>query len=248
MCFFYVKQACQKKLHGKPLKDQKEMLKDITGLHSSASFDEHNSLYHRVFAKWYINYNEFAYYFEQQWNTGTDFTNWKVFSCEPGVCTTNNALESFNAMFKHSYTNHIRHTLPALLDIIMDALLVDLSREVMHGHTVFHTKHTPGWLSFANANSITADNYVILVQCLMVKLTKKESNSTYHEDVDSSTCTCKYFHNKGYCKHLVFSFQRLNWDSNTVTIWCTFKYKGNTKRTKIMRGRTRDAGPAVQVM
>jgi len=82
------------------MKDQKEMMKDITELHSCASFDEYNTLYRRVFAKWCIDYNEFAYYFEQQWNTGTDFTNWKVFSCEPGVCTTNNALESFNAMFK----------------------------------------------------------------------------------------------------------------------------------------------------
>jgi hypothetical protein len=40
MCFFHIKQACQKQLHGKPMKDQKEMLKDITELHSSASFDE----------------------------------------------------------------------------------------------------------------------------------------------------------------------------------------------------------------
>ena len=69
--------------------------------------------------------------------------------------------------------NHGHHTLLALLDIIMEALIVDLSREVMHGHKVFHTKHKPDWLSFANANSITADNYVILVQCLMVKLTRR---------------------------------------------------------------------------
>jgi len=113
---------------------------------------------------------------------------------------------------------------------------------------VFHTKRTPDWLSFANANSTTTDNYVILVQCSMVKLTKKDSNSIYHVDVDSSTCTCKYFHNKGYCKHLVLSFQRLNRDSNTVTIQRTFKYTGNTKRTKKMRGRTRDAGHVLQVM
>jgi transposase-like protein len=157
MCFFHVKQACQKQLHGKPMKDQKEMLKDITELHLCASFEEYNTLYHRVFAKWCVDYNEFAYYFEQQWNTGTDFTNWKVFSCKPGVCTTNNALESFNAMFKHSYTNHSRHTLPALLDIIMEALIVDLSREIMHGHKVFHNKHKPDRLSFGNANTITTD-------------------------------------------------------------------------------------------
>jgi hypothetical protein len=28
----------------------------------------------------------------------------------------------------------------------------------------------------------------------------------------------------------------------------TFKYNGNTKRTKKMRGRMRDAGPALQVI
>jgi hypothetical protein len=208
------------------------MLKDITELHLCASFDEYNSLYRQVFAKWRIGYNKLANYFEQKWNTGTDFTNWKVFSFKPGVCTTNNVLESFNAMFKCSYTNHSPHTLPALLDIIMEALILELSREAMHGHKVFHTKCASDWLSFANANSITTDNYVILVKCSMVKLTKKESNSTYHVDVDSSTCSCKYYHNKGYCKHLVFSFQRLNWDSNTVTIRRTFKYKGKTKCTK----------------
>jgi hypothetical protein len=49
----------------------------------------------------------------------------------------------------------------------MEALIVDLSREVMHGHKVFQTKRTPDWLSFANANSITTDNYVILVQRLI---------------------------------------------------------------------------------
>jgi hypothetical protein len=96
--------------------------------------------------------------------------------CSPAnlVC----AQPIMHAMFKCSYMNHSHHTLPALLDIIMEAFIVDLSREVMHGHKVFHTERTPDWLSFANANSITTDNYVILVQSLMVKLTKKESNST----------------------------------------------------------------------
>ena len=35
-------------------------MKDITELHLCASFDEYNSLYRRVFAKWCIDYNEFA--------------------------------------------------------------------------------------------------------------------------------------------------------------------------------------------
>ena len=67
-------------------------------------------------------------------------------------------MESFNAMFKCSYTNHSRHALPALLDIIMQALIVDLSREVMHGRKIFHNKRTPDRLSFTNANSITTAN------------------------------------------------------------------------------------------
>ena len=91
----------------------------------------------------------------------------------------------------------------------MQALIVDLSREAMHGRKIFHNKCTPDRLSFTNANSITTDNYVILVQRSMVILTKKESNSRYHVDIDKSSCTCKYFHNKGYCKHLLFPSKEL---------------------------------------
>jgi hypothetical protein len=144
--------------------------------------------------------------------------NWKVFSCEPGVCKTNNALESFNAMFKCSYTNHSCHTLPALLDIIMEALIVDLSREVMHGHKVFHTKHTPDWLSFANANSITADNYVILVQCLMVKLTRRSPTVHIMWMLTVGLAPVNTFITKGTASIWYFIIQRLNQDSNTETI------------------------------
>jgi hypothetical protein len=113
MCYFHVKQACQVKLKGKPMKEQKDILHDIDELHSTTS--------------------------QTQWNSGSAFNKWKVFCYPPGVANTNNSLESFNA--KRSYTNHTRHTMSALYDIIHDRLLVDLSREVIHGHKVFQLKH-----------------------------------------------------------------------------------------------------------
>jgi len=102
------------KLKGKPMKEQKDILHDIDELHSTTS--------------------------QTQWNSGSAFNKWKVFCYPPGVANTNNSLESFNA--KRSYTNHTRHTMSALYDIIHDRLLVDLSREVIHGHKVFQLKHT----------------------------------------------------------------------------------------------------------
>jgi hypothetical protein len=114
MCYFHVKQACQVNLRGKPMKEQKDILHGIDKLHSTTSATEYNELYRLIFRKWFEQHSAFAYYFENQWNSGTAFNQWKVLCCSPGVATTNNSLESFNAMFKRSYTNHTRHTAPAL--------------------------------------------------------------------------------------------------------------------------------------
>ena len=136
MCYFHVKQACQVKLRGKPVKEQKEVLHELDELHCTTSLEEYNNLYRHTFRKWSEKCSDFAYYFEQQWNSGTSFNQWKVYCCPPDIATTNNALESFNAMFKRSYTNHTRHTLPALYDIIHDRLLVDLSRDIISARKV----------------------------------------------------------------------------------------------------------------
>jgi hypothetical protein len=122
------------------MKEQKDILHDIDELHLTTSLLEYNDLYRVTYRKWCEQCSAFAYYFEQQWNLGAAFNQWKVFCCPPGVATTNNALESFNAMFKRSYTNHTRHTMAALDDIIHDKLYVDLSREIIHGCKFFHVK------------------------------------------------------------------------------------------------------------
>jgi hypothetical protein len=155
-------------------------------------------------------------------------------------------LESFNAMYKRSYTNHTRHTMTALYDIIHDWLLVDLSREIIHGHKLFHITRKPDRATFIKANAICPDKYHVYCSGLYMQLTNQETKASYHIDVGNSTCTCKYYHNKGYCKHAVFSLHHCNIDSAIIEVKRTFCYKGNTQRTKRMRGRTADAVPALQ--
>ena len=228
------------------MKEQKEVLHELDELHCTTSLEEYNNLYRHTFRKWSEKCSDFAYYFEQQWNSGTSFNQWKVYCCPPGIATTNNALESFNTMFKRSYTNHTRHTLPALYDIIHDRLLVDLSRDIISARKVFHMKRIPERIAYVNANAINRDSYLIESYGSSMRLVNKESHATYHVDANRSTCMCKYFHKKGYCKHLLFVFSELNRDSDVIALQRTFKYKGNTKRTKKMRGRTKDALPALQ--
>jgi ATP:corrinoid adenosyltransferase len=143
------------------MKEQKEILHDIDELHSSISPMEYNQLYAVTFRKWCNQCREFAYYFENQWNSGTAFNQWKIHCCPPGVATTNNSLESFNAIFKRTYTNHTRHTMAALYDIIYDQLLVDLSRELLHARKVFHLKRKPDRESVIKANTINQELYHI---------------------------------------------------------------------------------------
>jgi hypothetical protein len=134
----------------------------------------------------------------------------------------------------------------ALYDIIHDRLLVDLSREVMHGHKGFQTTRRPDRATFIKANSVCPDTYDIYHSGLRMELINKDTRASYQIDVGNSTCTCKHYHNKGYCKHVVFSLHHCNIDSSIIEVKRTFCYKGNTQRTKRMRGRTADAAPALQ--
>jgi hypothetical protein len=231
MCYFHVKQACQVKLRGKPMHEQKEILRNIDELHSTISPSEYNDLYRVTYRKWCDQCSAFAYYFEQQWNSVTAFHQWKVFCCPPGVATMNNSLESFNAMFKKSYTNHTRHTMTALYDIIHDRLLVDLSKEIIHGHKLFHITRKPDRAMFVKANAICSDKYR---SGMSMQLVNKQTRASYYINVGSSTCTCKYYYNKGYCKHIVFSLNHCNIDSAIIEVKQIFRYKGNTQRTKRM--------------
>jgi hypothetical protein len=59
-----------------------------------------------------------------------------------GVACINNSIESFNAVVKHSYTLGVRHTLPALYDIL-ERLVLDVSLDLISGRKEWVTKRLP---------------------------------------------------------------------------------------------------------
>jgi hypothetical protein len=59
-----------------------------------------------------------------------------------GVACTNNSIESFNAVVKLTYTLGVRHTLPALYDIL-ERLVLDVSLDLISGRKEWQTKRLP---------------------------------------------------------------------------------------------------------
>jgi hypothetical protein len=59
-----------------------------------------------------------------------------------GVACTNNSIESFNAVVKHTYTLGVWHTLPALYNIL-ERLLLDVSLDLIFGRKEWQTKRLP---------------------------------------------------------------------------------------------------------
>ena len=72
---------------------------------------------------------EFTQYFNNQWVLG-NFTSWKIFCSESGEASANNALESFNSIIKKSYTLNVRHTISAVVDILIERLVFDISMDI----------------------------------------------------------------------------------------------------------------------
>jgi hypothetical protein len=96
MCYFHVVKCCKDNLKQCTKAEQKQIFADIYYLHCSSSNDDFRECYEEVMPRWRRAVPDFANYFEEQWNNGDEFTNWKIFCSEPGVTSTNNALESFN--------------------------------------------------------------------------------------------------------------------------------------------------------
>ena len=59
-----------------------------------------------------------------------------------GVACTTNSIESFNAIVKHTYTLGVRHSLPALYDIL-ERLVLDVSLDLISGRKDWVTKRFP---------------------------------------------------------------------------------------------------------
>ena len=245
MCYFHVVKCCKDNLKRCTRAEQKPIFHDIYYLHCSSSEVDFNERYDEVMSRWRASVPDFATYFDEQWNTGDEFTNWKIFCSEPGVASTNNALESFNKTIKKSYTFGTHHCLSALFDIILDRLIVDVSLDLMSNRKAFEVKRYPSLETFRNVNLITTETYHITEVNLVYKFTKVENNQVHYVDFNAYTCSCPSFLKHGYCKHIIWVHNKRNTDSKTIVIDRRFKYRGNTKMTQRQRGRVRDAAPAL---
>jgi hypothetical protein len=245
MCWFHVQQACQKQLTGVVKAERVSILSEVSLLHSCVSQHEFDNLYRMIYRHWSSIHPEFAYYFQQQWNSG-NFTCWKVFNCEPGVANTNNALELFNGIFKKNYTSRMRLTLPALCQVIIERFIPDVSLDLVSKRKVYEVKRIPDTKTELKISTITDYAYKISSIGMIWKLYKYETQETHTVDVAASTCTCKHYHKKAYCKHLLFAFKKMNRSSDKIFVDRIFKYKGNTRKTQRSRGRVSGAAPALQ--
>lgn len=248
MCYFHVVSCCKKNLRSHPAATQKMISDEVYFLHTSVSQVEFEARYAEVAIKWRRDFPEFARYFSAQWILG-NFTNWKIYCSEPGIASTNNALESFNNIIKKSYTLNARHSLSALVDIFIERLLFDYSMDLKDLRKCFELRRLPAVSVKEESERIDGANYLIREEeNFTVTYRKVGSNVTYMVDITSGTCMCRSYMKWGYCKHLLHAHALLNEDSLYIVIDRRFKYKGNTKITKRQRGRVRDALPALQVM
>ncbi len=62
---------------------------------------------------------------------------------ESGVASASNALESFNSIIKKSYTLNARHTLSALVNLLFERLVFDISMDIKDLTKCFETGRCP---------------------------------------------------------------------------------------------------------
>ena len=116
MCYFHVLQNVRKKKH--MMGDYyDEIIGDIRNLHYCTTKNGFNKLKNKVLKKWETieSLIDFSNYFRKQWLDGV-FCNWAIFSKPAGCASTNNPVESHNAIIKKFFTNRFKFNfLPCLL-------------------------------------------------------------------------------------------------------------------------------------
>jgi hypothetical protein len=94
-----------------------------------------------------------------QWILG-NFTIWKIYCSAPGIASKNNALESFNNLIKRCYTLNARHSLSALVDLVMEQLVFDISMDVKDLCKCYELHCLPSVEVKQKSEAIDESNYV----------------------------------------------------------------------------------------
>jgi transposase-like protein len=105
MCFFHVIMNIKKQKHLIPTEYYNEILDDIREIHNSTSETMKNKRTKKFNNKLdKINAPEFKKYYNKVWVDGA-FKHWHIYNTSPGFSTTNNPVESYNAVIKKFFTN-----------------------------------------------------------------------------------------------------------------------------------------------
>jgi hypothetical protein len=164
---------------------------------------EFEGRYREVSGRWRIDFPEFARYFNAQWILG-NFTNWKFYCSAPGIASTNNTLKSFNNVIKRCYTLNARHSLSALVDLVMEQLGFDISMDVKDLCKCYELHCLPSVEVKQKSEAIDENNYAIREERNGLVTYQKHGNvEVYCMNCLNGTCSYRYYMKMGYCKHLL---------------------------------------------
>ena len=142
-----------------------------------------------------INAPEFKKYYNKVWVDGA-FKHWHIYNTSPGFSTTNNPVESYNAVIKKFFTNRFKcHMLPCLENFDEVIGSIDhkefLTYKKIPAKTIKYAKKLiekrKKFLVTKNENEYTYEN---------------EKKKKYKIDFVRKTCTCPFFQDRKVCKHL----------------------------------------------
>jgi len=116
MCFFHVMEKVYSAIKGLPSLVAGAIVKDMYDLHFARTEMQFVEMRDHVVRKWRAQpflWN-FTQYMCNQWLYGR-FSSWQIYATPIGFASTNNPVETFNALFKRDYTLRRRFKMGALL-------------------------------------------------------------------------------------------------------------------------------------
>ncbi len=144
---------------------------------------------------------------------GDSFSNWKIYCSEPGVASTNNALETkwYRKVTTLGHVTLCQH----YLILLFEWLIVDLSLDLLSGRKSYKARHIHLWKSskmwiWLAVKPITSQVY---------KFTKVENNQVHYVDFGAGICSCPLFLKHGYCKHLIYIHKKKNVDDSMMCVY-----------------------------
>ncbi len=139
---------------------------------------------------------QFYRYFKTQWIESI-FSNWQIFQTLAGFTTTNNPVESYNAIIKRFFTNRLKLNLIPALEIFKNECIEPESSREFH---YAKTKEVTACLE-NKAKKLDESKFIKIDKHLYQYNHKNGDISTIN--LTNEKCTCYETVDKGLCLHLI---------------------------------------------